>query len=341
MRDHEHAGVHLVALGIPRLEVAPVPRRAKERLRFLGRRTGGQSISRALVLLVQGGRKHPLGHLAIRPVRNVDFAQGQRGVDRAGQCGRLEPVSVGHDHVAEPLEPAIFINMVISFRPGAELLAVVGEDDGGARPPLGQAAEKLVGGVGFLEGDRVPQGFGTGKDLEQGAFLFGEVVTKEIVAGYSRALEVEVVEDGVFNARLGDRRDEVLLPDPLGNPHAADLGWKELFEIGRVIANLPHPVAVGNHGHDRLLVALRPGSQPGLFRPGRELARCIQACARPAIPGAGRRCAGRRGSRDSLPGLRETADSCLDRRIRTRRRNCQRVDDCARRKSNVIIFLLT
>src|SRR5271165_58605 len=113
------------------------------------------------------------------------------------------------------------VNMIKRFWPCAELLAIVGEDDGRSRPALGQAAEELVGGVRLLERDRVAEGFGARENLQQAALVLGEVVAKEVVAGDSRVLEMKVVEDCVFDASLGDGRDQMLLPDSLGHPHTA------------------------------------------------------------------------------------------------------------------------
>ena len=51
--------------------------------------------------------------------------------------GRTSSVSsqsrLADDHVAEPAEPAVRVDVIVRLGPGAELLAVVGEDDGRAR----------------------------------------------------------------------------------------------------------------------------------------------------------------------------------------------------------------
>ena len=115
------------------------------------------------------------------------------------------------------------VDVVERLGPGAELLAVVGEDDRRPRPLVGEPPEVLIGRVRLLERDQVAEPLRAREDLEQPALVLGEVVAEEVVVGQPGALEVEVVEDGVLDPRLGQGRDQVLLPDPLGDPHPADL----------------------------------------------------------------------------------------------------------------------
>ena len=83
----EHPGVHLVALGIPRLEVPPEPPARKNGLSSLGGRTGRpEPLALARTAGAGAGRQHPLGHLAVGAVGQVDLAQGQRRVDRRGRA---------------------------------------------------------------------------------------------------------------------------------------------------------------------------------------------------------------------------------------------------------------
>ena len=117
--------------------------------------------------------------------------------------------------------------MIERLGPGPELLAVVGEDDGRAGPALGQPPQEFVGRVRLVERDGVAERLGAREDLEQPAVVLGQVVAEDVVVGAAGALEVEVVEDRVLDAGLGDRRDQVLLPDPLGDPHPADPGAEE------------------------------------------------------------------------------------------------------------------
>ena len=75
----------------------------------------------------------------------------------------------------------------------------------------------------------------------------------QLVVAQAGAFEMMVVEDRVFDSRAGHVGGEVLFPDPLRHPHAADLGSEELFEIPRVGRNLAHPVVGGNSRQDRLV----------------------------------------------------------------------------------------
>ncbi len=83
--------------------------------------------------------------------------------------------------------------------------------------------------------------------------VLGQVVAEQVVVREAGAVEVEVVEEDVFDAGLGQVGGERLLPDPLGEPGAADVGTEVFLEILGIRADLPDPVAAGDHRQDRLI----------------------------------------------------------------------------------------
>ena len=107
----------------------------------------------------------------------------------------------------------------------------------------------------LAERDEVAEPLGAGEDLQEPAVVLGEVVAEEVRLGQAGALEVEVVEDGVLDPRLGQGRGQVLLPDPLGDPDAPRGLAEGLAEVGGVVADLPDPVAPRDHRQDRLVEA--------------------------------------------------------------------------------------
>ena len=166
--------------------------------------------------------------------------------------GDLEPTLVGHQGVEEAAEPAVLVDVLLRFRPGAELLAVVAEQADRPGPLLrepGQVADRFLGRG---EGDRVPQLLAAGEDAQHAAFVLGDQVALELRIGQAGHLEVEVVEDRVLDAGVDQVVGEGLLPDPFGNPHAADGRAEAVLQPAGVAADLADAVPAGDHRQDRL-----------------------------------------------------------------------------------------
>ena len=108
----------------------------------------------------------------------------------------------------------------------------------------------------------------------------------------------------------------MLFPDPLGYPHSADLGAEKLVKIARKSPGSDRRDPGRGSWSGSARRTLRPGSRHGPPRPGPAGGRCIRDAGRPAIPGAARKCAARRESRDSSRAHPETGDSWCDRRPR-------------------------
>ena len=71
--------------------------------------------------------------------------------------------------------------MLLGFRPGAELLAVVAEHDDRVGDAIGNPAQVVDRLVRRREGNQVAQPLAAGKDGEQPAVVFGQVVAVQLV----------------------------------------------------------------------------------------------------------------------------------------------------------------
>ncbi len=96
---------------------------------------------------------------------------------------------------------------------------------------LGHAFEEFISRVRLLKRDAVAQGLGRGEDLEEAPGIFGQVIAKDVAGTAGGLMEVVVVEDGVLDAGLAKRRDQGLLPHPLGQPHPSNASVEMLFKI--------------------------------------------------------------------------------------------------------------
>ena len=143
---------------------------------------------------------------------------------------------------------------------------------------------------------------------------------------------MEVVEQRVAHAGVGQVAGERLLPHPLGHPHAVDRRAEAVGEPLGVARDLPDAIARRNHRQDRFVERAADDLHP----PGRhERGQAIEIFRmprRPAIPSASRSCAARSASRRILARTRRgTDDSCPGTPARRRRRNCRSADGCGRR----------
>ena len=279
--------VHLVGFRVLHLEVPPEaaahepPQRRPARIVL-------HLVRDPLVLDQLLGRQRPFGHLAVAAIGQIDLAHRRHVVERLGQRGHLDPLLVLHQGVEEPRQPAVVVDVLLGLRPGAELLAVVAEDHhrvGVLLGQLGQVVDRLLR-VG--EGDRVAEPLAAGEDREHAALVFGQQVAGQFRLGQAGALEVEVVEHGVFDAGVDQVAGERLLPDPLGHPQAADRGPQAVLQPAGVAADLADAVPRGDHRQDRLEVRPAEDLDPPLGRPTRPAGPRIRADGRPAIPSASR-----------------------------------------------------
>ena len=252
LADLQHAGVHLVGFGVFDAEIAP--RAAADE--------GPQGGPIGVLLFAFGDvlefdqpfdGERPLGHFAVAGIGKVDAADGGHVIDRLAQRADFEPIGVLAERVEEPLEPAVLVDVLLGSGPGAELLSVVAEADDGRGDAVGNLAEIADRLLRLGEGDRVTELLAAGKNLQQPAFILGEVIAVKLLVAEAGTFEVMVVEDGVFDSRAGDVGGEVLLPDALGHPHAADLGAEELLQVARVRRDLADAVEGGNSRQDRLV----------------------------------------------------------------------------------------
>src|SRR5262245_51191086 len=103
------------------------------------------------------------------------------------------------------------VDVLLGFGPNAKFFPVVAEHNDSTRAALGDATEVVDRGLRLLERNRVAERLAAGKDRNHAAIIFGQVVTVELLVGESGVLEVEVVEDRVFNVCGGKIGSERLL----------------------------------------------------------------------------------------------------------------------------------
>ena len=137
--------------------------------------------------------------------------------------------------------------------PGPELFTIVTTHNGRVGELVSEAAEILDRFVRILPGNGIAEFFAAWENLQQPAFFLSEVVAMHLVGGHAAVAKVEVVEQRVFDAGVGDVGGERLFPHTFGNPHPADASAEMVFEIFRVKLHLADAVAAGNAGEDRLV----------------------------------------------------------------------------------------
>ena len=106
-------------------------------------------------------------------------------------------------------------------------------------------------------GDQIAQGVQAREDLQGEAFLLGDEVAGQILRPHAGGEEVCVVDDRVLDAGGGDGLGQVRFPHPFRQPEALRPRAEAALQVGRHLADLPGPVAFGDHGEDRLVVAAR------------------------------------------------------------------------------------
>ena len=178
-------------------------------------------------------------------------------------------------------------------RPAAELLAVVAHRPD-ALAGLGRVVAEVADDVVDLrERDPVAEALLGAEDRQDLALVVGRVRAPERLLGDRGGPEVGVVEDRPLVAGRDERRRQVGLPDPLGEPGAARAAAEQppaRRPSGR--AGRSGRAPAGPRGPAR--TSRRRRSRPGRARRGRPAGRGTRA-ARRAARSAGDRSSGGRG----------------------------------------------
>ena len=107
--------------------------------------------------------------------------------------------------------------------------------------------------LGRGKGNQVAQPLAAGKDRQQPALVLGEQIAAQLGVGQPGHLEVKIVQNGIFDAGVGQVAGQGLLPDPLGHPHAADRRAQPVLQPAAIGANLPDAVAGRDHRQNRFV----------------------------------------------------------------------------------------
>ena len=70
---------------------------------------------------------------------------------------------------------------------------------------------------------------------------------------HAAVAEMEVIEQRVFNPRVGDVGREGLLPDAFGHPHPTDACAEMPFQVFRVQQHLTDAITARDTGENRLV----------------------------------------------------------------------------------------
>ena len=103
------------------------------------------------------------------------------------------------------------------------------------------------------ERNQITQRLAVGKDRQQMAVVFGQIVAVQLAFNETGVLEMEVVEQRVLDPRGGQVAGHALLPNPFGHPHAANACLQPIFQPTAIADDLTDPIARRNHRHDRLV----------------------------------------------------------------------------------------
>ena len=247
--DHHHAAIHFVGLRVLQLEIPPESA-AHEPLQGLQAAVVVHLMGDPLVLDQLLGRQRPFGHLAITAIGQVDLADRRHVVDRLRRRGNLQPTLIGHQGVEKPAEPAVLVNVLLGFRPGAELLAVVAEQADRIGPLLREPRQVADRFFGRGKGNRVTQLLAAGEYTQHAAFVLGDQVALELRIGQAGHFEMKVVENGILDAGVDQVVGERLLPNWFGDPHSADRRAQAVLQPAGIAADLADAVAAGNHRQD-------------------------------------------------------------------------------------------
>ena len=154
----------------------------------------------------------------------------------------------------ETSEPAIAIDVIFGPWPDAEFFPIIAKNEDGVLIAISDLSAEVDGLLRIGIRDQVPQLLGPGEDFEQTTTLFGQIVAMQFVLIQSCIAKVGVVEHGVFDPRFGNIAGERLFPDSFRNPHSANLGFEQFFEVLFVKLNLANPIPTGNRGQNRFVV---------------------------------------------------------------------------------------
>lgn len=143
--------------------------------------------------------------------------------------------------------------MLLRVGPGAKLFAIVAKDEDRVGKALRDATQIVDGLLRSLKGNEVAERLTAGKDGEEPAVILGDVVAVKLVFDQASIFEMEVVQNRVLHAGIGQVTGEGLLPDALGHPHPLDVGTQAIFEPGGVGLDLADPIAGGDHRQNRLV----------------------------------------------------------------------------------------
>jgi hypothetical protein len=240
-RDHDHALLEVVGLGVLAEEVAKET--APEKAAVLGSGPGLERLEGRLVVRFED----PLHHLFIGRRRKVDPAGGGMAVEIVREGHRSDPSFL--DEGEEAPEPTLLVNPFLGSRPDPELLAVVAEDG----RPAGVADRSEVG-VDLVERtkrDEVAELLVDGKDAQAAPLILRDVGRGQVPD--PRVMEMFLVEERVFDARGRQGLRQMRFPDPLGQPQPARPLAEILEEEVVHHPDLADPVLLGDDRQDGLV----------------------------------------------------------------------------------------
>ena len=196
----------------------------------------------------------PFGHFPIARVGEINAANRRKLIDGFGDRCHLQPGTVFVQCCEKTPEPAIAIDVIFGTRPDAEFFPIIAKNEDGVLIAICDLSAEVDGLLRVGIRDEIPQLLGPGEDFEQTTTLFGQVIALQFVLIQTCIAKVGVVEHGVLDPCFGNIPGERLFPDSFRNPHAANLGFEQFFEVLFVKLNLTNPIPTWNRGENRFVV---------------------------------------------------------------------------------------
>src|SRR5713101_4288525 len=173
--DLHHAAVHFLDFGILDFVIAPIAA-AQESLDL---RQGVIVLQIMHEMLISDQFRHgqcPFGHLSVATVGKVNLAGGGGLVQGLGESAKTDPGARLSKRLEEAAQPTVVITMFVRLWPGAELLAVIRENNHGVLVSPSYLAEISDRFLGIAERDQITHPLTAGKDANEPAAVFAQVV---------------------------------------------------------------------------------------------------------------------------------------------------------------------
>ncbi len=107
--------------------------------------------------------------------------------------------------------------------------------------------------VRFGKRNQVTKFFAARKNLDDTAFVFGNVIAMQLIIGQTGGAKMIVIQYGVFDFRSGQVGCQIRFPNSLWHPHSTDPRVQSFGQPIGIRSNLTAAITRGDHRQDRLV----------------------------------------------------------------------------------------